>query len=74
MESTNKGILMAGRTLQRILRHYNNPKPIDLSGTKEKKKGAYRNCSKLGHYARECKSRLREQRLCKPRILAEKDV
>ena len=35
---------------------------IDLSSTKEKKKGAYRNYSKLGYYARECRSRPREQR------------
>jgi len=35
---------------------------MDLSGTKEKKKGTYRNCGKLGHYIREYRSRLREQR------------
>ena len=51
-----------GRTPQRSGRQYNRLEPIDLSGTKEKKKGAYRNCGKLGHYTRECKSRFREQR------------
>jgi len=39
-----------GRALQRAVRQYNELKPIDLSGTKEKKKGAYRNCGKLKHY------------------------
>jgi len=30
---------------------------IDLSGTKEIKKGNYRNCGKYKHYIRECRSK-----------------
>ncbi len=39
--------------LQRAPRQYGGPELMDLSGTRETKKGAYRNYSKLGHYARE---------------------
>jgi len=39
-----------GKTPQRAPKQYRGLKPIDLSGTRETKKGAYRNCSKLGHY------------------------
>jgi len=35
---------------------------MDLSGTREKKKGAYKKCGKQGHYIKDCKSRLKEQR------------
>ena len=30
---------MTGKVLQRVLRQYGRPEPIDLSGTKETKKG-----------------------------------
>ena len=43
-----------GRVLQRAVRQYNKLELIDLSGIKEKKKGAYRSCSKLRHYIQEC--------------------
>ena len=36
---------------------------MDLSGIKEKRKGAYKGCGKLGHYIKDCKSKPREQRL-----------
>ena len=35
---------------------------MDLSGTKEKKKGACKGYRKIGHYIKDCKSKLREQR------------
>ena len=49
-----------GRILQRIIKQYNKLELIDLSSNKEKKKGAYRNYSKLGHYMQEYRSRPRE--------------
>ena len=36
---------------------------MDLSGIKEKRKGACRDCGKIGYYAKDCKSKPREQRL-----------
>ena len=36
---------------------------MDLSGTREKRKGAYKGYKKIGHYTRDCKSKPREQRL-----------
>ena len=33
---------------------------MDLSGIKEKRKGAYRGCRKIGHYTRDYKSKPRE--------------
>ncbi len=51
MENANKGVLIVGRAPQRALRQYNRLEPIDLSSTKETKRGAYRNCGKLRHYA-----------------------
>ena len=60
IESTNKGIPIVGRIPQRAPRQYNGPEPMDLSGTRETKKGACRNCGKSGHYAREYRSRPRE--------------
>ncbi len=41
---------------------YSRPEPIDLNGIRETRKGACRNCRKVGHYIRECRSRPREQR------------
>ena len=39
------------KMLQRAPKQYSGLELIDLSGTKETKKGTYQNCSKLGHYA-----------------------
>jgi len=50
MENTNKKIPIIGKTPQRAPRQYSRPKPIDLSGTKETKKGTCQNCSKYRHY------------------------
>jgi len=36
---------------------------MDLSSTKEKRKGACKGCGKMGYYVRDCKSKPREQRL-----------
>ena len=36
---------------------------MDLSGTKEKKKGACRGYRKIGHYVKDYRSKPREQRL-----------
>jgi len=33
---------------------------MDLSGTREKRKGAYKGCGKTGHYIKDCKSKPRE--------------
>ena len=60
MENANKGIPIVGRALQRAARQYNRLELMDLSNTKEKKKGAYRNYSKLGHCIQECRNRPRE--------------
>jgi len=49
-----------GRAPQRAPKQYNRLKPIDLNSTREKRKGAYRNCGKQGHYTKEYRSRLRE--------------
>ena len=35
---------------QRAPKQYGGLELIDLSSTKETRKGAYRNCGKLGHY------------------------
>ena len=42
---------------------YRGLKPMDLSGTKEKRKGACKGCRKTSHYIKNCKSKPREQRL-----------
>jgi len=63
MENANKGIFIIGRTPQRALRQYSGPKLIDLSGTRETKKGTCQNCSKYRYYTRDCQNRPREQRL-----------
>ena len=57
------GIPLINKAPQRAPKQYNSLKLMDLSGTREKKKGACRNYSKLGHYTREYKNRPREQRL-----------
>ena len=49
-----------GKIPQRALRQYGRPEPMDLSGIREIRKGAYKNCSKLGHYMREYRNRPRE--------------
>ena len=51
MENNNKGMPIIGRAPQRALRQYSGPKLIDLSGTKEIKRGTYQNCGKYGYYA-----------------------
>ena len=50
MENTNKGIPIIGKTPQRALRQYSRPELIDLSGTKEIKKGTCQNCGKYKYY------------------------
>jgi len=35
---------------------------MDLNGTREKRKGAYKGCKKIGHYTRNCKNKPKEQR------------
>ena len=39
MENVNKGMPITGRAPQRVLRQYSGPEPIDLSGTRETKRG-----------------------------------
>ena len=51
MENANKGIPITGKTPQKAPRQYNRPKPIDLSGTKETKRGTCWNCGKYRYYA-----------------------
>jgi len=36
---------------------------MDLSGTKEKRKGACRSCGKIGYYVKDCKNKPKKQRL-----------
>jgi len=50
IENANKGMPIIGRVLQRAPRQYGGPKPIDLSGTKEIKRGTCWNYGKYGHY------------------------
>jgi len=33
---------------------------MDLSGTREKRKGVYKSCGKIGYYIRNCKNKPRE--------------
>ncbi len=33
---------------------------MDLSSIKEKRKGAYRGCKKIGYYIKDCKSKPKE--------------
>ena len=35
---------------------------MDLSGTREKRKGACKGCGKIGYYTKDCKNKPREQR------------
>ena len=42
---------MLKKPQQTLKQWYGGLELMDLSGTKEKKKGACRNCGKLGHYA-----------------------
>ena len=35
---------------------------MNLSGTKEKRKGAYRGCRKIGYYIKDYRNKPREQR------------
>ena len=41
---------------------YGGPEPMDLSSTREKRKGAYKGCGKIGHYIKDYRSKPREQR------------
>jgi len=49
--------------LQQVLKQwYGGPELIDLSGIREKRKGAYKSCGKIGYYIRDYRSKPREQR------------
>jgi len=44
--------------LQQVLKQwYGGPELMDLSGIKKKKKGACKNCGKISHYIKDCKSK-----------------
>jgi len=49
---------------QQVLKQwYRGLEPMDLSGIKEKRKGAYKGYGKIGYYTRDCKSKPKKQRL-----------
>ena len=39
---------------------YKGLEPMDLSGTREKRKGACKGCGKIGYYVKDCRSKPKE--------------